>query len=149
MPKKGPLYPHVPKSKQASPAGETQITVTTTVVVSDQRIQDLLVTAFEGGSNDWYVIKSFNYPKGQTKESLGIEFPHAELPLKEGGSLTIGDLSNKKVNKILDRAAIVRGLKLMAEKQPRHWTDFMDENDDAITADVFLQLAVFGEVIYG
>jgi hypothetical protein len=27
--------------------------------------------------------------------------------------------------------------------------DFIDENDDAITADVFLQFCLFGDVIYG
>jgi hypothetical protein len=40
-------------------------------------------------------------------------------------------------------------LALMAEKEPRHFGDFMGENDDATTSDVFLQLCLFGEVVYG
>lgn len=42
-----------------------------------------------------------------------------------------------------------RGLELMRDKYPRHYADLVEENDDAITGDVFLQLAVFGELIYG
>ncbi len=139
MAKKQPLYPHVPKSKM----------VKTTVTVSDKRIEDLLCDAFEGGSNYWYVIKKFNFPPGQTKKSLGITYPHIELPLK-GGSLLIGEVEgNPEYDKVLDRAAIERGLQLMAEKYPKHYADFMAENDDAITGDVFLQSALYGEVVFG
>ena len=137
---KEPLYPHVPKSRKV---------IKTTVTVSDKRIEDLLCDAFEGGSNYWYVIKKFNFPPGQTKQSLGITYPHIELPLK-GGSLLIGEVEgNPEYDKVLDRAAIERGLQLMAEKYPKHYADFMTENDDAITGDVFLQVALYGEVIFG
>jgi hypothetical protein len=37
----------------------------------------------------------------------------------------------------------------MRDQYPRHYADLVEENDDAITGDVFLQLAVFGELIYG
>lgn len=137
MPKE-PLYPHVPKSKQ------TQVKT----VISDQRIEDLLCSAFEGGSNYWYIIKSFNYPPGATKQSLGITYPHIELPLK-GGSLTVGDIEGDLPDKVLDRLAINNGLEIMARNYPTHYADFLAENDDATTADVFLQCAVFGEVVLG
>jgi hypothetical protein len=47
------------------------------------------------------------------------------------------------------RAELDAGLKLMAEKHARHFGDFMAENDDAITADVFLQLVTLKDVVYG
>jgi hypothetical protein len=50
---------------------------------------------------------------------------------------------------MLDRVAILEGLRIMAEKEPRHFADFMTENDDADTGDVFLQCCLYGEVIYG
>jgi hypothetical protein len=50
--------------------------------------------------------------------------------------------------KRLDMAAIKNGLKVMAEKYPHHWQDFVSENDDAITGDVFLQCCLFGEIVY-
>lgn len=49
----------------------------------------------------------------------------------------------------LDYMAIQKGLEIMAEKYPSHWADFVGGNDDADTGDVFLQCALFGEVIYG
>lgn len=49
----------------------------------------------------------------------------------------------------MNRASVTRALKLFRTKHPRHYEDWVNENDDAITADVFLQLCVFGEVIFG
>ena len=37
----------------------------------------------------------------------------------------------------------------MAEKYPRHFTDMIQEQDDATTADVFFQCVVLQDVIYG
>jgi len=122
------------------------------IQITDQRIKDLLCSAFEGGSNDWYLIVAENYPAGKTFESLNIHrdfFPHLELPLMEGGSLTIGDIEDDKVEPvILDRNAIEKGLRIMADKYPLHFGDFLNENDDATTGDVFLQCCCFGKLVY-
>ena len=48
---------------------------------------------------------------------------------------------------VLDRDKIKAGLALLAET--RHWDDFMCENEDGTTGDVFLQLCLFGEVVFG
>lgn len=116
--------------------------------VPNERIQDLLCAALEGGSNYWYVIKAYNFPKGETKQSLGIEFPHIELPFK-GGSLTIGELEGDMPDKTLDRESISKGLEIMAEKYPKQFADFLDENEDANTGDAFLQCALYGELVFG
>ena len=42
-----------------------------------------------------------------------------------------------------------KGLRLMKKEYPSHYADLVEENDDAETGDIWLQLAVFGEVIYG
>ena len=140
------------------------------IEAKEERLQDLLTSALEGGSNDWYFINEFNYPNKcpkcgeltpcttcpkcikitipQTKESLGIEFVHIELPFK-GGWLTFTvpeDEDGKEY--ILDMKAIQRGVKVMAERYPGHFSDWVSENDDAITGDVFLQCCLFGEVVY-
>lgn len=117
--------------------------------IPEKRVQDLLCNALEGGSNYWYFIESFNYPTGQTKESLKLEFPHLELPFVDDGSLTIKDIEGDMPDKILDRKALQKGLRVMASKFPRHFGDFISENDDATTGDVFLQCALYGDVIYG
>ncbi len=128
--------------------GEPSEQIELVLKVSHERINDLICGAFEGGSNYWYCIGSFNYPDGETKESLGIEFEHMELPMK-GGSLTI-TVEEEDDGKIytLDKEACIRGLKVMAEKYPEHFADWRNEDDDATTADVYLQCCLFGEIVY-
>ena len=141
---KQPLYPHIPKG-QGNGKGDISVTVTTTHEIPEQRIKDLLTTALEGGSNYWYRIDSFNYPPGQTEESLRLEFPHLDLPFVKGGSLSISAPGSGEKLRILNRATIEAGMKVFAQKYPKHFADFMAENDDAITGDIFLQTCLYGE----
>lgn len=118
--------------------------------VSDERVKDLVITAFEGGSNYWYLIL------GYEGDTAGVEFKHCDMPFKEGGAVIVCDKheeyevgeENVKRHK-LNRESIQRGLEVMAEKYPRHMADFLKEQDDADTGDVFLQCCLFGEVIFG
>lgn len=41
-----------------------------------------------------------------------------------------------------------KAMQKMAKDYTHHFDDLIQENDDAITADVFLQLSLFGDVIY-
>jgi hypothetical protein len=49
----------------------------------------------------------------------------------------------------LVKADLHNGMQLMADEYPKHFLDVIRGNDDAITADVFIQCCVFKEVIYG
>ena len=44
---------------------------------------------------------------------------------------------------------IEKGLKVFAEKSPYQFGEWLLDNDDSITGDVFLQCCLFGEVKYG
>jgi hypothetical protein len=44
---------------------------------------------------------------------------------------------------------IKHGTELMAEKYDWHFMDVIMDNDDAVTADVWLQCVLLGEVVYG
>jgi hypothetical protein len=111
----------------------------------DQTMSDLLCSAFEGGSNYWYMIEKFEYPEGKTRSDF--QFPHLEVPFK-GGALKITADGEKKVY-TLDRRALDKGWKLMISDQPRHYADAVTGGGDATTGDVFLQLCLFGKVIFG
>jgi hypothetical protein len=119
----------------------------------DQLQSDLLCCAFEGGSNYWYRIDKEVYPEG--KKDGDVKFPHINLPLLKGGALLIstgGDHPNPKTKKDLwrlDRAALEKGWLLMITDAPGHYADAVDGNFDACTGDVYLQLCLFGEVIFG
>lgn len=122
--------------------------------VSTQRISDTLCNAFEGGSNYWYRIEKFTKPVNFNNTPADEQrFKHLSYPLNEGGSLLISDANEAgeedKRTEILNLETIQKGVQLMASLHPRHFSDMVNDNDDATTGDVLLQLCLFGEVIYG
>jgi hypothetical protein len=120
-----------------------------------ERISDLLCSAFEGGSNYWYQIDEFVKPENFNNSDEGDDkYRHLSYPINEGGKLIIstdeGEMNKEGNDKhILNLESIKKGLQVMATKYPSHFNDFMQENDDACTGDVFLQCCLFGEVIFG
>lgn len=110
----------------------------------------LLCSAFEGGSNYWYEIVAYQAPKNPWKfpgdETL---FRHIGYPLAAGGAVVIADQENEGKIYRLTPKAVARGWELLKNDQPRHYADVLSEDADATTGDVFLQLCLFGEVIYG
>lgn len=117
-----------------------------TINVPAKRVQDLLCNAFEGGSNYWYEIKEFVYPENLSRKD--VEYPHLELPFI-GGTIIVGDNCNDMPDKELSQETIKSGLNLLAKKYPHHFADFIAENDDATTGDVFLQLCLYEEIVFG
>lgn len=131
--------------------------------ITAEKIRGLLCDAFEGGSNYWYMIEECVYPKGLSNKDYGEggkgqdgeSYWHWSqlLPTQEGGALIISSKEGDEINGSkrwkLDKHAIQRGLDVMWEKYPRHFGDFLAENDDADTGDCFLQCCLFGEMIYG
>jgi hypothetical protein len=128
-----------------------KIPVTTEIPI--ERVSDLLCSAFEGGSNYWYQIDNFIKPVNFNNSEEGDEeFRHLSYPINKGGALIIsadeGEVSEEKTYR-LDLESIEKGMKIMAEKYPSHFNDFLQDGDDACTGDVFLQCCLFGEVIFG
>ena len=111
--------------------------------IPDERIQDLLCSAFADSSNYWIKKIEYIYPRGKSREDF--TYSHIELPL-HGGSIIVTNVDGEE--RTLDRNSIERGLKLMAEEYPKDMSDFLNENDDAYTADLFLQLCLFREEVY-
>ena len=116
--------------------------------ISVERVEDLIVGAFEGGSNYWYSADIQRNEDNQKTE-------YYKLPFIEGCSITIWDAQdntptlNGTPKFILDKDAIEKGLKIMAKRYDWHFKNFIDENDDSTTADAFLQCCVFGDIIFG
>ena len=119
--------------------------------LSHQGLEDLFSVATYG--NGWPDIEvraeDRDLLKGVKNDCL--EGTWASVLLK-GGTLLVHDLyaeDDDQETYELSLEGVKNGLKLMREKYPRHWADLVEENDDLITGDCFLQLAVFGEWIYG
>ena len=121
--------------------------------INKGRIADLLCCAFEGGSNYWaWGQNIYDAPDILWQELAGWDFnvvyPHCHYALFAGGKYGVRD-AEEDINYTLDLDKIKSGLKIMAEKYPRHFGNWLSEDDDAITGDVFLQCCLFGEVKYG
>lgn len=122
--------------------------------ISNHRAADLLVGAFEGGSNYWYMIVDHKEPEVEAKPWGEDEYTpsYISYPFAKGGAIIIADMEDEEGERFtLDKKAIARGKLEMEnnEKYSHHFADVLKENDDACTSDVFLQLCLFGEVVYG
>lgn len=111
--------------------------------ISQERIEDLLCCAFEGGIGYW----------AQVREEGGTGTYLHEKALSDAGFVTLEDSTGEgwpsQVAAHLTRETIIVGLQVMAAKYPKHFADFMEENEDAETGDVLAQCALFGEVVFG
>lgn len=127
----------------------------------EQDLWDLLVTAFEGGSNYWIGKVHVGEDTRKLHSLFANEFTNTisgwrwfhQVPFVlagtsgyKGHELEVDTPSGKFY---LTIQKMFEGLETMHEESPKHYNDFCDENWDAITADIFLQYALFSEVIFG
>lgn len=128
---------------------EEYIEVKATVRIPNQKIMDMITTAIEGGCHYW---ARFEFPENY-KEKYGS---YEQIPF-QGGEMKVYDIETGELLGYLNRATIQVGLQLMADRKDmkgnivpsRHFKNFATDNEDAETSDVFLQLAVMGEIVYG
>jgi predicted oxidoreductase len=122
---------------------------TTTDQISTQEIDDLMVTAFEGGINYWC-----DYAEIIDKPETECTFKNEVI--SRNGSLKLYDAESDDTW-ILTREKFLKGV----EKALNHFhCDFnknplyatvqeMVENHDVETVDVIIQYALFDEVVFG
>ncbi len=146
----GELY-----SKPDSPT--VSATLNATVVVSMNRIADLICAGMEGGCIN--MCMDYTYETGGIKRddltagkygALGqrwAPYRHIWCAIIPGASIVFRDHESPEIIGKLNLQAIKAGLpKFLAS---RHGTDFLDENEDAITGDYFIQICALGEYVYG
>lgn len=116
-------------------------------------VYNMLVSAFEGGSNYWYWIgrKTCERMEAATEDMKGEPFVDRFLMAIQRGAKGINVLDCEDYTKLgtLTPESWAKAEKLLIEKHRSHLGDILKENDDATTADVFFQLAVMGEIVYG
>jgi hypothetical protein len=138
-------------------------------------IINLFVTSLEGGSNYWYYMElpdSINSYGDSTSEAVGnfilkggtVPFYDVEMisdieyRKKEGEYNIQGDIVNQKeLDKdyeeallgYVDMDSILEGINIIKKDYPEVWENILLEQEDASDADVFLQLCVMGEVVFG
>jgi|ERR1035437_11028053 hypothetical protein len=110
------------------------------IKVTDQMIEDTLISGFEGGSNYWLQIRNDKTPMGRN---------YIKTLMNKG--LAVEDQTTGK-QYLLTKAKVMRGVKLMAQSgndTQHHFYKMVFNEGDAITGDVLLQFSILGECLYG
>ena len=137
---------------------QTEVMVEVPVTYSFQlsRLVDLLVNIFEMGSSSWYNgIEKINYTEQHPKEFFDQfeEGTRVYEALKHGVSVTVRvdnpEDDCRQISKVIDKEGMIRAISVMAVVKQKDFRDFVDENDDAETSDIFGQFIVYGEEIFG
>lgn len=107
------------------------------IKIDDSMVEDLIITAVEGGSNYWCDFVG-------TSDG---DAPYYKKVMSDG-FLKCRDKNDNKIYK-LDKEAIIKGMNVMMDGFPHVFGNFISEMGDSFTGDVFLQCCLFGDVIYG
>ena len=127
---------------------------------------DYFITALEGGSNYWYALidlhKDISYNVKHNKKSLSEAIGEH---IFNGGSVNFYDKDNitgkdkdeigamiKNQENLLgtvDMDSLLGTITIIKRDYPEIWDGFLIGQYDAADADVFLQLCVMEEVVYG
>jgi hypothetical protein len=133
--------------------------IKTTRTVTAERVTNLFCSSFEGSYSPWLnKVRNLSGEPVRTPDEKG--YPWYSIPAYVDGDFAFevtyddpnaeedddGNPGQKTMT--LKRADIERGLEVLASKYPKHFADLMDENDDALTADLYMQCIVFGEEVY-
>lgn len=114
------------------------------IQVSERDIADLIETGLQGSSY-WCANFDVTIPEDASPD---VRFPY--LPLMDGGSLQfyLHEEYNSRICWNLRRSSVERGLRILAKDFPSHWADFVNENFDEFTGQLFIQLCLFGEEVF-
>lgn len=114
-----------------------EVEVARKVTLTQQDIDDLITTALEGGINHWCDKVTLLTPMPEGAEWLSEA-------VSRGGMLTLHYDGGNSVN--IDLGLVLNGIKLWMERFSK---GYGIQSADANDADNIVQLAVFGEVVYG
>lgn len=109
--------------------------------VTEQRLAYLLVGAVEGGSDYWARFSELKMGK----------FGDDDLDVYASVRVTELEASGeRKISAVVTPKDLATGLARASEAGLHHHVaNFLNEDDDAETADVILQMTVLGELVYG
>lgn len=132
-----------------------KVTIQVPVEVDDEFFDNLLCTAFEGGSNYWIDHVIINHPAGDKPKGVPGSL-WASAALNAGGSVMIYPQEEADVYR-LTKEKFVAGLQAWVSTYPgkaplttENKKGCLDGcNMDADDADCILQYALFKEVVFG
>lgn len=121
------------------------------VEVPAQVVADTLISGVEGGSMTPWCRNIRRVDK--LRFDVSADDRHATPPfyrILDGVAWDVREeYGDEKGTHRLDREGLRRSLRILGEKYPHHLKDILAQTGDAITGDVFIQCAIFGDIKYG
>jgi hypothetical protein len=129
-------------------------TFTVKTTIKSETIADMVVSAFEGGITYW---AGKARPVVPCEDCVTYEdgCPWYAKPSLYENDFKIRIVQHEEhttgsgTDVFMTPESVQRGIDLMAEKYPSFFSDMVSGEGDATTGDVFVQLCVFGDIIYG
>lgn len=118
------------------------------ISVTRRQVADLLAIAFADQPARYTVVEHREPRRFAFRTRRGAGGQSLDYALNEDGSLVIRTSEPNSDTFLLDLASIADGLNQMAATCPRHFSDLVNDNADAITAGVLLECCLFGEAVY-
>ena len=118
--------------------------------ISDELIEDILCTAFEGGITYWADNVSCEDNK-YMKDVGGWKHEYLTKTKKKDAVMYIHDISDEQKHPITKKS-IIDALQKMDDpkyKYTKALSRILEQTYDADDADIVVQTACFGEVVYG
>ena len=120
---------------------DNKLVLSITFKLSEGTLHDQVTSAIKGGSNYWARINVGEH------QPDGRNYFTAKFTVVEISDEAKGAIRGQTYELSLDK--LKAGLQVMASKYPDHFNDVVREMGDAITGDVLVQCALFGDIVYG
>jgi len=120
------------------------VTVRVSVAIPEQRVNDIIVNAVDSGLNGWCGGAALF-----DRHNRAIRWQNnCERIMQNSHTLKVVDKDTQD-EYWLTPNRIIQGLQHMASAYPAHFSNILNDNDDAETADVLIQCCCFSGVRYG
>lgn len=114
-----------------------------------ERLEQLLIGALEGGSNYWYMIDDPVTLEVINSQSPSTFSERAVEALLNGESLHINNQFSDDESGWLTIDVAQQALEIIEADHQDTYQRIIEDQEDANDYDLWLQIAVFGEVVYG
>lgn len=133
-----------------------QITVNIPVKIRHEVIADLISSALNSGISYWCSNCTVKLGPNVTKEIINTKYNTmwyaSYVPFFPDSFISFQLFDVECFDgeiKVLNIESITKGLEILANKYNNHFSNIIEENYDAETADVFIQCCIFGDIIFG
>lgn len=115
-------------------------------------VTDAIVTSFEGGSNHWLRAGSYLHTPAGTEKSPVYSDPWFWY---NGGTMNVffddphSPGGEDEATVVIGANQLCLAIGVMSCKSPEHFATLLAGEGDAVTADVFMQYVVLGDIVYG